>query len=273
MKLNLLSAWSCLLLKNGLSLRYVEIDMKVKGEGRFSPSLVTIFTQILNTGMNNNYQTIIFDLDGTLVNSLEDIADAMNRTLIRFGYPAHPYQSYKYFVGNGLKNLVYQSLPQENKNEEDVILCLQVMMEEYGRSYAEKTKLYEGIADLLDYLTQKKIKMAVLSNKADVLTQKIASKLLKNWSFEIILGASKQFPHKPDPEAALFIASKMNALPENILYLGDSNVDMKTANAAGMFPIGAAWGFRTREELFENGAKIVIDRPQELIDIKSYSHR
>lgn len=215
----------------------------------------------------NRFQGIIFDLDGTLVDSLEDIADAMNRTLIHFGYPIYNYEAYKYFVGNGLKNLVTQCLPIEKRNEDDIAHCLRIMMFEYGKTYAEKTKLYPGMDELLNELSDKKLKMAVLSNKADELTQKIFNKLLIKWKFEIVLGASERFPRKPDPQSAVYIAEQMGLLPENILYLGDTNVDMKTANAAGMSAIGVTWGFRTKEELIENGARMIIEHPLELLEI------
>lgn len=213
----------------------------------------------------NSFRAVIFDLDGTLVDSLVDIADAMNRTLVRFGFPVFDYESYKYFVGNGLKTLVYQCLPDNKKQETQVMECLKVMMEEYGKSYAEKTRLYDGIPELLDALTKRNLKLAVLSNKADELTQKISSELLNKWRFDIILGANERFPRKPDPESALYISKELNVSPQNILYLGDTNIDMKTANAAGMFAVGVTWGFRTREELSENGAKEIINNPPELL--------
>ncbi|MDR1368920.1 MAG: HAD family hydrolase [Dysgonamonadaceae bacterium] len=213
----------------------------------------------------NSIRAIIFDLDGTLVDSLADIADAMNRTLMRFNCPVHDYEAYKYFVGNGLKNLVHDCLPDDKKDENHVMECLKIMMEEYGKSYAEKTRLYNGIPELLDTLSGKGLKMAVLSNKADELTQKICSKLLKKWHFEIILGATEHFPRKPNPESALHILKKINVSPENVLYPGDTNVDMQTARAAGLFAIGVTWGFRTKDELLENGACAIIDNPLELL--------
>lgn len=210
------------------------------------------------------YQAVIFDLDGTLVDSLEDIADAMNQTLLRFDYPIHSYESYKYFVGNGLKNLVYQCIPIERRNELHVLECLDVMMEEYRKNYVSKTKLYDGIDDLLTFLKKQGFKLAILSNKVDELTQKIYKKLLYSWQFDFILGATDQFPRKPDPESALYIAKEINILPENILYIGDTGVDMQTARTAGMFSIGVTWGFRQRQELEENGAQLIINNPGEL---------
>ncbi len=214
----------------------------------------------------NIVRAVIFDLDGTLVDSLVDIANAMNRTLMRFNYPTYDYDAYKYFVGNGLKTLVYQCLPDNKKEEEHVIECLGIMMEEYRKTVTEKTVPYPGIPELLDELSKLNIKMAILSNKADELTQKICSRLLNQWHFEIIMGASELFPRKPDPASALYIAETMDVIPKNITYIGDTNVDMKTANAAGMFAVGVTWGFRTREELEENGAKLIINHPTELLN-------
>ncbi|MCC8147132.1 MAG: HAD family hydrolase [Bacteroidales bacterium] len=217
--------------------------------------------------MKNNFSAVLFDLDGTLVDSLIDIADAMNRTLTHFGYPVFNYGAYKYFVGNGLRTLVYKCLPEDKKEDRYVNETLAVMMIEYGKSYSNKTVLYPGISGLLDELTSKGYKLAVLSNKADNLTQKIASILLRQWKFEIIMGATEQFPRKPSPDAALFIAEKLNVYPENIMYLGDTNADMQTANAAGMYAVGVTWGFRERKELEENGAREIIDHPKDLIPL------
>ncbi len=215
----------------------------------------------------SKYQAILFDLDGTLADSIMDIADAMNRALSHFGFPIHDYVDYKYFVGEGLKNLTITCLPKENRDDETIEKCFQYLMKDYQNNFLNKTRLYDGIEDLLNYLSENKIKLAVLSNKADEITRPICDKLLKNWNFDIIMGATNDFPRKPVPDSAFFIAKKLNLLPENILYLGDTGIDMQTANAAGMFSVGAAWGFRSKEELKVNGAKIIIDYPTQLIDV------
>ena len=217
-----------------------------------------------------NYQAVIFDLDGTLVDSLADIADSMNNILLRFGYPIFSYDAYKYFIGNGLKKLVYRCLPEGEKTEENVVRCLSAMMEEYRIHYVDKTHLYNGIAELLDFLVSNKMKLAVLSNKPDEITKKICNKLLSNWRFDMILGATEDFPRKPAPNAALHIATQLTTLPEKCLYMGDTNVDMQTANTAKMFSIGVTWGFRNRLELQEAGAKLIIDNPSELINTILY---
>jgi len=215
----------------------------------------------------NNFSAVIFDLDGTLADSLQDIADAMNRTLTHFNYPVYNYEEYKYFVGKGLKSLVYQCLPEGRKEEKYINETLSVMMMEYEKSCTNETALYKGISELLTALINKDYKLAILSNKADTLTQKIVNRLFNNWEFSVVLGANERFPRKPAPDAALFIADEMNIDTKEILYLGDTDIDMKTANAAGMYAVGVSWGFRTKEELAENGAKQIIDYPTDLLNL------
>ena len=212
-----------------------------------------------------NFHGVIFDLDGTLANTLEDIADSMNRVLAGKGFPVHGYNVYRYYIGNGLYNLVTQCLPENARTDNIIADCHKRMIAEYNLNCINKTRLYSGIPELLDVLTTQGIKLAVLSNKADSLTQKICAKLLKKWKFEAIIGESDRFPRKPNPASALFIAERMGVKPSNICYIGDSDVDMKTAIAADFYPVGAGWGFRTKEELLENGARQVIDHPTELI--------
>jgi len=213
-----------------------------------------------------NFSAVIFDLDGTLADTLEDIADNMNRVLAGRGFPVHEYDAYRFYVGNGLKNMVTQSLPESVRTDAVIAACHDGMVAEYHENYINKTRLYEGIPELLDTLSLQGIKLAVLSNKADLLTQKICNDLLINWKFEIIMGGSDRFPRKPDPASALFIAEQLGVVPANICYLGDSDVDMKMAIAAGFYPVGAGWGFRPKKELIENGAKFVIDHPTELVE-------
>ena len=213
------------------------------------------------------HHAVIFDLDGTLANTLEDIADNMNRVLSGQGFPVHEYDAYRFYVGNGLKNLVTRCLPENARTDNMIAACHDRMVAEYSMNYIRKTRLYDGISELLDALSLQHVKLAVLSNKADPLTQKICAVLLKNWKFDSVMGASDRFPRKPDPASALFIAEQMGVMPARVCYLGDSNVDMKTAIAAGFYPVGAGWGFRPKEELIENGAKKVIDHPTELLKV------
>jgi len=210
------------------------------------------------------FRAVIFDLDGTLADTLEDIADSMNHVLIQNGFPTHEYNAYRFYVGNGLLNLITCCLHENARTDDIINACYKQMIAEYSSNYINKTRLYDGIPELLDYLTAQGVKMAVLSNKADAITQKICAELLANWNFEVILGASDRFPRKPNPAAALFIAEEMGVETSDICYLGDSDVDMKTAIAAGFYPVGAGWGFRPIEELLENGAKKMINYPTDL---------
>ena len=214
-----------------------------------------------------NERAVIFDLDGTLADTLEDIADNMNRVLAANGFPAHGYDDYRFFVGNGLKSLVTTCLPEKSRTDIIISACHEQMMAEYNLNYLAKTRLYDGISELLDALSLHRIKMAVLSNKADSLTQKICDELLEDWKFEVVMGANDRFQRKPDPASALYISAQIGVMPANICYLGDSDVDMKTAIAAGFYPVGAGWGFRPKEELAGNGARRVIDHPTELLGL------
>ena len=209
------------------------------------------------------FRAVIFDLDGTLADTLEDIADNMNYVLVDNGFPQHEYESYRYYVGGGLKNLVARCLPQNVRTDAVIDKCHKQMLSCYNANYINKTRLYDGIAELLDALSAKSIRMAVLSNKADMLTQKICNVLLKTWTFDAVVGASDSFPQKPDPASALFVAQQMLVPPADVLYLGDSDIDMKTAISAGFYPVGAGWGFRPEKELIENGANIIIKHPRE----------
>ena len=215
-----------------------------------------------------DFRAVIFDLDGTLADTLEDIADNMNQALVATGFPTHEYDAYRFYVGDGLKKLVARCLPENARTDDIITDCHDRMIAGYHLNYINKTHLYHGIPELLNTLLSQNVKMAVLSNKADSLTQKICAILLKNWKFEVILGAGDRFPRKPDPASALYIAEQMGIPPAHICYLGDSDVDMKTAVAAGFYPVGAGWGFRPKKELVENGAQKIIDYPTELLKIR-----
>ncbi|MDR3584468.1 MAG: HAD family hydrolase [Desulfosporosinus sp.] len=214
------------------------------------------------------FKGIIFDLDGTLVNSLEDIADSMNNVLQKYGFPSHELQAYKHFIGNGIKNLVREALPKASKEEEQ-IRCFDLMMEDYRNNCTNKTQLYDGIAELLNELTTRKMKLAVLSNKVDDLTKKVVMSLLPNWNFEVVIGVSSEIPRKPDPLGAMLISKQLGISAENLIYVGDTGVDMQAANSAGAFAVGALWGFRAKEELTSNGAKYLLNHPLDLIQMLS----
>ena len=211
------------------------------------------------------FEAIIFDMDGTLLDTLADLSDSMNQVLSRFGFPEHSQEAYKYFVGEGMDVLVRRALPPDQRNDSLVAQCLQAMREEYVRNWDRTTRPYPGIPELLDALSQRKIPMAILSNKPHDFTRIVADKLLGKWTFPILLGARASVPKKPDPAGALEIAEAFRLPPDKILYLGDTGTDMKTATAAGMFPTGALWGFRTASELTDQGARVLVAHPMDLL--------
>lgn len=210
------------------------------------------------------YKGIIFDLDGTLVNSLEDIADSMNKVLQDLNYPIHSYDVFQYFIGSGLRNTVSKALPASNNTDEQIEICLERMVKGYSETCTLKTKPYEGIIELLDNLVSLNIKLAVFSNKADQLTKKITAEIFPDY-FDTSVGLSVESLKKPNPSEALAISKNWNLKPEEIIFAGDSDIDMQTAVNANMFPVGVTWGYRTEEELIASGAKLVIHNPLELL--------
>jgi phosphoglycolate phosphatase len=228
------------------------------------PGQADLFWLIIFNRMK--FKGIIFDLDGTLVNSLEDISDAMNTVLTGLNYPTHTYDTYQYFIGSGLRNLVSKALPASNNSDEQIEICFDCMINEYREVCTIKTKPYEGIIALLDDLVSRDIKLAVFSNKADELTKKIALEIFPG-HFNAAIGLSTEELKKPNPFEALEISKKWNLKPEEILFVGDSDIDMQTAVNANMFPLGVSWGYRTEEELIASGAKVVINNPVNLIEI------
>ena len=210
------------------------------------------------------YKGIIFDLDGTLVNSLEDISDAMNSVLKGLNFPIHNYDTYQYFIGSGLRNLVSEALPESNNSIDEIETCFESMVKGYRETCTIKTKPYDGIIELLDNLVSRNIKLAVFSNKADELTKKIVADIFPNY-FSNVVGLSIESLKKPNPFEAIAISEKWNLKPEEIIFIGDSDIDMQTAVNANMFPVGVTWGYRTEEELKASGAKIVIHSTLDLI--------
>ena len=213
------------------------------------------------------YQTVIFDLDGTLLNTLDDLADSMNRVLARAGLPTHPVAAYRYFVGDGAKKLVMRALPESHRTSEQMQPYLRDFLDDYGQHWNVKTRPYTGIPALLDALTARGVAMAVLTNKPHVMAQNCVAELLPNYDFEVVLGQRDELPRKPDPAGALEIARRLGRSPVEILYLGDTAVDMQTALAAGMPPVGVLWGFRTAEELEAHGAHRLLQQPAELLPL------
>jgi phosphoglycolate phosphatase len=168
-------------------------------------------------------------------------------------------------VGDGVENLLRGALPEASRDDATVASCVAGMRAEYGRRWADQTCLYAGVPELLDGLTGRRVRMAILSNKPDDMTRVIAAHFLSAWRFEVVLGARSTVPRKPDPTAALEIARELGLPPREFLYLGDTRIDMETARGAGMSPVGALWGFRTAEELTASGATALLEKPADLL--------
>jgi phosphoglycolate phosphatase len=214
------------------------------------------------------FKAVIFDLDGTLLDTIGDLARSMNIVLERFGFPGHDMETYKIFVGDGLEMLVSRSMPEAVREDDGLRAhCIQAMREEYHRRRKETTGPYPGIPELLDELAARHIKMAVLSNKPDGPTRLLVEELLPKWRFDAVAGESPETPRKPDPSGAFAIARSLGLEPRHFVFVGDTGIDMRTANAAGMYAVGALWGFRKAAELRAAGAQTLIENPEDLISL------
>ena len=213
------------------------------------------------------YRAVVFDLDGTLLNTLEDLADSLNRVLEAKGLPTHPLEAFRYFVGNGAAKLVSRALPPEQRNDALCADCLAAFRQAYQENWNQKTKPYKGVAELLDGLTAQGIKMAVLTNKPQHFAELCMQAHFSDWHFDIILGQRDGIPMKPDPAGPREILRSLAVPAQACLYVGDSDVDMTTALNAHMHPVGALWGFRSEEELNAAGAAEVIAQPTDLLKL------
>ena len=215
----------------------------------------------------NKFQAAIFDLDGTLLDTLDDLAHSMNRVLESRGLPVHPVDRYRYFVGDGANVLVKRVLPEDRAGDEEFCaFCLTDFLEDYGKNWASRTRLYPGIAEMLDSLLKRDFRLGVLSNKPDAFTRLCVERYLGRWNFQAVMGERPGVRRKPAPDGALEIAGRLGIDPERCLYFGDTSIDMKTAQGAGMFPIGVLWGFRDEKELSAAGARLLLKRPADLMD-------
>jgi phosphoglycolate phosphatase len=212
------------------------------------------------------FKAVIFDLDGTLVNSLEDIADSMNIVLEANNYPSHNYETYNYFIGSGIRNLVAKALPKNHNDKSEIERCFDAMMVVYRDNCIHKTKPYDGIIALLDTLVSRNLKLSVLSNKSDEFTKKMVQVIFPNY-FEPVVGLTTEEYKKPNPFTVLQISKDLGVSPQEILYVGDSDVDMQTANNAAMYAVGVSWGYRPKEELIAEGAKYILNHPLDLITL------
>lgn len=210
---------------------------------------------------------VIFDLDGTLLNSIDDLGDSCNYILEQHGFPTHPLDAYRYFVGNGVGKLVERALPEKARNTDFIEEIRREFVAHYSLNAENKTAPYSGILDLLTALRNEGVMLAVASNKFISGTTALVSKYFGDYEFIAVLGQREGIPVKPDPRIVYDIIEISGIDKKDILYVGDTSVDMQTATNAGVKSIGVEWGFRPKSELIESGATYIIDNPLQIMDI------
>lgn len=211
-------------------------------------------------------KAVIFDLDGTIADTLQDLAFGANYVLEQNGYETHETEKYKIFVGNGIPKLIERILPQDARTDRNLKDIKKQFIEYYGAHYCDKTKPYEGVVDMLVQLKEKGIKFAVVTNKAQAMADAVVNKLFGD-GFCTVYGQREDMPTKPDPTLTHLAMQELGAKPDECLFVGDSNVDIITALNSGAYPVGVLWGFRSEEELKAAGAKAIISHPAQLLEL------
>ena len=207
---------------------------------------------------------VIFDLDGTLLNTIEDLGEAANYALEKTGYPTHSIASYPYFVGNGVSKLLQRVLPEDARTEENVNELRKYFMEYYEVHNTDNTKPYPGITELLEQLQDDRVKLAVASNKYDSAVKKLITHYFPQIKWAALEGQKEGVPVKPDPSIVFEILSKCPTKKSDVLYIGDSGVDMETARRACVTSCGVTWGFRPISELMAYHAENIANQPNEI---------
>lgn len=209
-------------------------------------------------------KAVIFDLDGTLLNTLDDLADSTNYALSRFGYPTRTIDEVRQFVGNGVAKLIERAIP-EGKNNPNFEKCLAIFKENYAQNMYNKTAPYNGIIEMLSNLKSRGIKIAVVSNKFDLAVKELCKKYFEGFiDFAAGENEAQGIKKKPAPDTVISVLNEFNFAPEDAVYVGDSDVDIMTAKNSKMPCISVTWGFRDEKFLLENGATILINAPSEI---------
>jgi phosphoglycolate phosphatase len=206
----------------------------------------------------------IFDLDGTLIDSLADLAEAVNRMLEQHGYPRAPLSVFPKYIGDGVRALVTRALPPDVLGKEDIDARVADYQRHYEDTWRSETRPYTGMQETLEDLMARGMRVAVLSNKPDHFTKLCCAHFFPDVPFAPVLGARKGVPRKPDPHSALEICRELQVKPAECAFVGDSGIDMATAVNAGMLPVGVRWGFRGEAELVEHGARKLVSHPDDL---------
>lgn len=210
---------------------------------------------------------LVFDLDGTLLNTLEGHAGSFNRALTRLDMPNHDVDAYRYFIGEGARTCAVRALPASHSQLADQ--CVDYFTEDYAHTWHETTFPYPGIVELLTSLVEQDIALAVLSNKDDEFTQQMIRQCFPGIHFACVAGYgfNGSVKHKPDSSGPLLISQRLKTSPEKLLMIGDTATDMTTATASGMMPVGVLWGFRGQQELIDAGATHLIASPEALLKL------
>lgn len=213
-----------------------------------------------------NFKAIIFDLDGTLLDTLEDLADSFNYALAENGFQVHPTEAYRYFIGDGARKAVERALPEIARTNETIENVLVTFKSWYAGHYNIKSKPYPGIVDLLARLNQFPVKRAVLSNKPHDFTLSCVRNYFPD-TFDWVQGYQEKFPRKPNPASTQFILEQFGLSPGEAVFVGDTATDINTAKNSGLISVGVAWGFRGEQELGQAGADFIIQQPKQLFQI------
>lgn len=214
------------------------------------------------------YQACIFDLDGTLADTVESIANVANQILDRFGLPAQPVEDYKYHAGDGGDILMERCMRAAGSDLSHLSEGQKLYREIFAKNPLYKVTAFDGMKETLEELKRRQVKLAVLSNKPHEATVLAVQGLFGTEIFDVIQGLKPGMKRKPAPDNAWMIAERFGIKPENCMYIGDTNTDMQTGKAAGMFTIGVLWGFRDRKELEENHADRIIEKPEEILQLQ-----
>ncbi len=211
------------------------------------------------------YNTVIFDLDGTLLSTLDDIRDSANYALRECGFSERSLEEINNFVGNGTNYLMAKAVP-ENTPKDKLEECTKIYRNHYANNIDNKTAPYKGIMEMLEKMKDKGFKMAVVSNKFDSAVKDLCKKYFSDF-LTVAIGESPEIKRKPAPDTLYEAMKQLNSSKEDCIYVGDSDVDVNTAHNAGIPCIGVDWGFRGRQVLEDEGADYIIDRPDEIFDI------
>lgn len=211
-------------------------------------------------------KAVLFDLDGTLADSLIDLADGVNRAIASKGFPTHEVEAFKYFVGDGIPKMIERALPEDNRDAATINEIKDIFLPYYAIHYADNTYAYEGMPELVNTLKSQGFIVAVVTNKEQHMANEVVKSLYGD-VFDLIFGKRDGIPAKPDPTAALMAMEELGVTPEECVFIGDSGMDVATAVNSGAVPVGEIWGFRKEDELLANGAKYIISKPDELLDI------